>query len=281
MGGDELAKQLRVPENEGSLSFIRLNREINYTNVPRILPSGVENADRFIGIEISFTPELDEYMGVRNVKRGVEPHGELRTQIRHQLKKWIPQARKEIQNLWGEASRQSKEAEGEHSEILEAVKKADLTLPKHRGPRPSPDTDKKHLDKLAKDMGHSNSDDKGKYLERISDLPFIVETVDFPGMNFIDIQHLSHQTIVRLNLRHPFYQELWKPIRAIADAPAGSVSADEAAQTGRRAIEALTLLIIAYAKAESMDVDPIRFTDLRGDWGKFLQTLMGKVKDIL
>ncbi|MCY4134510.1 MAG: ATP-binding protein [bacterium] len=281
MGGDELARQLRVPENEGSLSFVRLEREINYTNVPRILPSGVENADRFIGIEIQFTPELDEYMGVRNVKRGVEPHGELRTLIRRQLKKWIPQARKEIQNLWGEASRQSREADGEHSEILEAVKKADLTLPKHKGPRPSPDTDKEQLDKLAKDMGHANSGDKDKYLERISDLPFVVETVDFPGMNFIDIQHLSYQTIVRLNLRHPFYQELWKPIRAIADAPPSSVSGDEAAQTARRTMEALTLLIIAYAKAESMDADPTRFTELRDDWGKFLRTLMGKVKDVL
>ncbi|MCQ3812332.1 MAG: ATP-binding protein [Acidimicrobiia bacterium] len=281
MGGDELARQLRVPENEGSLSFVRLEREINYTNVPRILPAGVENADRFIGIEIQFTPELDDYMGVRNVKRGVEPHGELRALIRRQLKKWIPQARKEIQDLWGEASRQSREAEGEHSEILEAVKKADLTLPKHKVPRPSPDADKEQLDQLAKDLGHEDPKDKDEYLKRISDLPFVVETVDFPGMNFIDIQHLSHQTIVRLNLRHSFYQELWKPIRAIADAPAGSVSGDEAAQTARRATEALTLLVIAYAKAESMDADPTRFIELRDDWGKFLRTLMGKVKDIL
>ena len=35
MGGDELALRLRIPDNEGSLSFVRLEREINYTNVPK------------------------------------------------------------------------------------------------------------------------------------------------------------------------------------------------------------------------------------------------------
>ncbi|MXZ77089.1 MAG: hypothetical protein F4Z06_02280 [Acidimicrobiia bacterium] len=280
-GGDDLAIQLRAPENEGSLSFVRLEREINYTNVPRILPTGVQPSDRFIGIEVQFTPELDDYMGVRNVKRGVEPHGDLRALIRDHLKKWIPQAREEIQNQWGEASKKSKEAEGEHSGILEAVKKADRTLPKRKGPRPAPDRDKEILDKLAEDVGYDKPDEKDDYLSRISELPFIVETVDFPGMSFIDIQHLSHQIIVRLNLRHPFYQELWQPIRSIADAPAGSVSGDEATHTARRTMEALTLLIIAYAKAESMDPEPAKFVELRDDWGKFLRSLMGKVKDVL
>ena len=57
--GDEFAHRLRVPENKGRISFLRLDREINYNNVPRIFPRGVEDSDRYIGIEVSFTPELD------------------------------------------------------------------------------------------------------------------------------------------------------------------------------------------------------------------------------
>lgn len=281
MGGDELAQKLRIPDNEGSLSFVRLEREINYTNVPRILPGGVLDLDRFIGIEIQFTPDLDEYMGVRNVKRGVEPHGDLRNMIRAQLKKWIPQARDEIQNLWGTAAKQAKEADGEHSDLLEAVRKADRTLPKSKVPPTERDREEAILEKLAEDTGHTDRDSKAAYIKRISDLPYVVETVDFPGMSFIDVQHLSHQIIIRLNLRHSFYQELWKPISDIAGAPAGSVSGDEATRTARRTKEALTLLVIAYAKAESMDVDPAKFTELRDDWGKFLRSLMGKIKDVL
>ena len=281
MGGDELAQKLRIPDNEGSLSFVRLEREINYTNVPRILPGGVLDLDRFIGIEIQFTPELDEYMGVRNVKRGVEPHGDLRNLIRGQLKKWIPQARDEIQNLWGVAAKQTRETDGEHSDLLEAVKKADRTLPKSKVRPTKRDREEEILDKLAEDTGHSEPTSKAEYLKRIADLPYVVETVDFPGMSFIDIQHLSHQIIIRLNIRHSFYQELWKPISDIAGAPAGSVSGDEATRTARRTKEALTLLVIAYAKAESMDVDPAKFMELRDDWGKYLRSLMGKIKDVL
>lgn len=61
LGRDELARKLRVPENEGQVSFVRLNREVSYTNVPRIFPRGVEEPDRFIGIEVAFSPALDDY----------------------------------------------------------------------------------------------------------------------------------------------------------------------------------------------------------------------------
>jgi hypothetical protein len=280
-GGDKLATDLRVPENLGSLSFVRLDREINYTNVPKILPLGVQDPDRFIGIEVSFTPLLDEFMGVRHVKRGVEPHGDLRALLRKQLERWIPQARDMIQDIWGEVSRATKDEAGEHTELMDAVAKVDRTLPKSRSKGLGEDEERKLLEQLARDLHKENQEAQKEYLERISKLPYVLETVDFPGSNFIDVKHLSHQIIVRLNERHPFYQELWQPIKDIASAPAGSVSGDEATRTARRTLEALTLLVIAYAKAESMDPNPTKFEELRDDWGKFLRSLMGKIKDVL
>jgi hypothetical protein len=170
---------------------------------------------------------------------------------------------------------------GEHADILDAVKKADRTLTKSKAEGPGPEREKQILEKLAEDTGHQKPDEKTEYLKRIADLPFVVETVDFPGMSFIDVQHLSNQIIIRLNSRHPFYEELWQPIKVTAEAPAGSVSGDEATRTARRTMEALILLVIAYAKAESMDRDPARFMELRDDWGKFLRSLMGNVKDVI
>ncbi len=53
-------------------------------------------------------------------------------------------------------------------------------------------------------------------------------------------------------------------------------------ESAKRTIEALTLLIIAYGKAESMDENPReRYGDLRIYWGQFSESLMGKVKDII
>lgn len=281
-GDDSLAKRLRVPENEGAISFLRLDREINYTNVPRILPSGVQTPDRFIGIEVSFSPELDEYFGVRHVKRGVEPTGDLRDKIRGLLGKFIPEARQMIQNRWGEVSRKEQEHAGEHIGITERVKEANRTLPKGRAKEVESEEEREHsLTKLAEDVGKVDKEEQAAYLERVRDLPFVVESVDFPGSQFIDIQHFSNQVLIRLNTRHRFYRELWEPIREIAGQDPGTVSGEQAVKTARRTIEALSLLIVAYGKAESMDENPgENFGDLRNYWGQFLDTLLGKVKEV-
>ena len=62
----------------------------------------------------------------------------------------------------------------------------------------------------------------------------------------------------------------------------GSVSGADAVKAARRTIEALTLLLIAYGKAESMHENPHdQYGELRSFWGQFLSSLMGKVKDVI
>ena len=283
MGGDSLAKQLRVPENEGSLSFVRKNREVAYSNVPRILPGGVIEMDRFIGIEVSFDPELDEYFGIRNVKRGVEPHGELRDKLREQLRKFIPIARKQIEEIWGAASREQHEASGEHSAILDAVKDVDAVMPKPRVElEPEAPKPEDVLKELAEDVGFAKPEEQKKYVDDKKDLPFVVESVSFPGSNFISTTHVAGKVIIRLNTRHRFYREMWEPLKAISERDAGTVSGDEAVKAARRTIEAMTLLLIAYGKAESMHPNPVeQYGELTDFWGQFLATLLTKVKNVL
>jgi hypothetical protein len=276
-------KTLRLQDNQGAISFVRFNREINYTNVPRIFPKGVEDRDRFIGIEVAFKPELDSYFGVRNVKRGVEPHDELRTKIRTFLNKYIEEARNSLNNLWGEVAKKSNKGSGEHLPVVQAVKEANLTLPKSRVKTKIPDQEKAQIiEDLARDVVGKDKKKQEEYREAIKDLPFVVESVDFPGNLLIDTQHIDGKVIILLNTRHRFYREMWEPLRRIADAMPGSISGDEATKAARRSIEALTLLIIAYGKAESMDDNPREhFSELRSDWGKFTESLMGKVKDVI
>lgn len=283
MGGDSLAKQLRVPENEGALSFVRKDREVAYSSVPRILPSGVQESDRYIGIEVSFDPELDDYFGIRNVKRGVEPHGELRDKVRALLARFIPAARKMLEESWGAVAREEHEASGEHQPILAAVQKVDPVMPKPRVEVPSSDQDADTaLKELAEDAGFSKPEDQKKYVEDKKDLPFIVESVSFPGNVFVSTTHVAGKVIIRLNTRHPFYREMWEPLKAISERDAGTVSGEEAVKAARRTIEALTLLLIAYGKAESMHANPVeQYGDLTQYWGQFLSTLLNKVKNVL
>jgi hypothetical protein len=287
-GGDDLAHRLRVPENQGRISFLRLDREINYNNVPRIFPRGVEEPDRFVGIEVAFSPELDEFFGVRHVKRGVEPHGQLRTKLREILKKALPTARDEIERIWGLGRSGTKETQtSKPSPILDAAKNADRKLPKGRVKAPETQGERDRvLDDLAHDVVVGEGEDKDrerqKYLDKIQDLPFVVEPISFAGSNFIELEHLPDKIIIRLNTRHRFYREMWEPIEEIAKREAGSVSGAEAVRAARRTVEALTLMLIAYGKSESMDGDPReRYGDLRMYWGQFLDSLMSKVKNVV
>lgn len=283
LGGDTLARSLRIPENEGAISFVRKNREVAYSNVPRILPGGVQEMDRFIGIEVSFDPELDDYFGIRNVKRGVEPHGELRDKLREYLKKHIPSARKLIDETWGTAAREQHEASGEHAAILDAVKNVDAVMPK---PRVEPQVDTPPADvalkELAEDAGFTKPDDQKKYVEDKKNLPFVIESVNFPGNVFMSTTHVANQVIIRLNTRHPFYREMWEPLKAISERDPGTVSGDEAVKAARRSVEAMSLLLISYGKAESMHTNPVdQYGDLTQYWGQFLGTLLNKVKNVL
>lgn len=282
LGKDNLAKALRVPENEGSISFLRLDREISYTNVPRIFPRGVQDPDRFIGITVSFSPELDEYFGVRNVKRGAEPQEQLRDKIRGLLSGAVAEARKRLDQYWGEAQREAREHSGEHGPILEAVAEANRTMPKGRAegdPEPEQAFEDLATDVLGSD---ASGQERDEYLGRVKDLPFVVESVDFPGKQFIDVKHIDGKVIIELNTRHRFYREMWAPLRVIADSEPGAGHSSESVLTARRTIEALTLMLIAYGKAESMNENPNeQYGELRDYWGMFLDSMMGKVKDVL
>ncbi len=283
MGGDELAKQLRVPENEGAISFVRLDREVSYTNVPRIFPRGVDEPDRFIGIEVAFKPDVDTFFGVKNVKRGVEPHGELRDKIRKLLAKHLKTARDLLEEQWGKAAKEEQDNLGEHNPITSAAKEANRLMPKGRaGTASTKEQENQVLTDLATDVVGDDEEARKKYLEKIKDEPFVVESVNWPGNKFIDVQHVTNKVIVRLNTRHRFYREMWEPIKGIAQRDAGSVTGEEAVKAARRTIEALTLLLIAYGKAESMDDDPKqKYGDLTNYWGHFLDTLMTKVKGVV
>lgn len=282
-GGDNVAKLLRVPQNQGAISFLRLDREINYTPVPRILPGGVLDIDRFIGIEVQFTPEMDEYFGVRHVKRGVEPHGDLRDKIRERLARHIPQARKKIEEQHDAAAQRDEDAAGEHAAVTDALNETNRKLPKGKVQSEEGDDEKRDaaLEELAEDIGKDTEEEKDDYVERTRKLPFVIESVSFPGQSFVDVRHFSDQIIIELNTRHRFYRELWEPIKEIAEQDPGTVSGEQAVRAARRTVEALTLLIAAYAKAESMDQDPNQYKDLRNYWGQFLDTLMGKIKNVV
>lgn len=291
MGGDDLAQDLNIPGTEGYISFVRLDREIAFTKPPQIFPSAVEDGDRFIGIEVEFDPELDDFFGVKNVKRGVEPQDELRDAIRENLKSPVRSARKERTKIWDEAAGPSGDSgdDGPEDSVEDALKDANRTMPGGRAePTESEEDPEDILNDLASDVVGDDEESQIEYIEEIREkgLPFIIEPVGWRGQNFIDLNFIKEEgerrVIITINTRHRFYKEMYAPLFEMAGKDPSEITQHEAKRTASRAAEALLLMITAYAKAESMHEHPHdQYGDLRMHWGQFLHTLMRDVRSVL
>lgn len=267
-------------DNAGRISIMRNGREIYYDIVPRILPSGVDKIDRYIGIEVSFPAELDKYFQVRNVKRGAEPVSKLREELREWLKLPVIQARKEIRLHWKEVeiSQQTNTGSQRSPEASNAVAKAEETSPKGQaGLGMTEEEQNAEIDQIIEDMG-IDPDLEPETVEEvkktIAELPISMVDAGWPGKELMDITHLNGKATVKLNSRHPFISEVYDGLRKMSGVMPENLDPVEMHTMIRKAWNGLEVLFMAYAKAENLHADPEVFDNLRTYWGQHTQAYM-------
>ncbi len=282
-------REHRIHENQG-VSILRAKREIFHGILPRFYPSATEEIDRWFGIEISFEPELDECFRVKNVKKGAEPVEGLRDALKTRLDKAIRAARKRIQDTYIAQDSKEKAEERIHEEAERIAVETEKTAPKARSGADVTGVEREaKLDEIATEASNAASEQgtaappatPGEIKERIKQLPLSIIDTQWPGKEFIHIEHLGTNTIVKLNNKHPFFTRIYAPVLKAAGVLNGKeeakeeMTAEEFQQTARILHVGLDLLIMAYAKAESMDPDPdAKYGDLRTQWGMFLYNLI-------
>ncbi|WP_176050839.1 ATP-binding protein [Burkholderia sp. BCC1644] len=281
--GREDFKDLYIPDNEGKLSILRNGREIYYEIVPKLLPHGVDIVDRFIGIEVSFPAELDEYFQVRNVKRGAEPVLKLREQLRTALSKPVAYARKEVRRYWGEVEQQKSLATGDnHVPAHEAVDQFERTAPQGQAGfgDPNPEAVDKTMEELADDLeldvSQPEDREKVKWIRKsFEERALTVVDAGWPGKELIDIRHLHGKAIVKFNTRHPFFAEMVLPLKNMAAQAPDELSVDDVSALLKKLSSGIDLLLLAYAKAENMHREPEEaYGELRSHWGLFTSGLI-------
>ena len=100
--------------------------------------------------------------------------------------------------------------------------------------------------------------------------PYSIEPVNYPKMVLFDTVHLLNNTIIKLNVNHPFYKNVLQPL-------CGDLSEPEANQERQNIKNAILLLLFAYAKAESMfENHEAVFDNLRSQWGSALATALSE-----
>ncbi len=278
-GGSPEAKKRRIHENEG-FSILRADREVLYGHVPFMTGNkGAAKAldiDRFWGCEISFPPELDDYFQVRYIKRGAEPVEGLKEQIRTEIMKYIPSARKMIHELFAK----NEAASNQGANVFEA---AETTMAGiiHNLPlglsakNMTPEETERKLNLVAQESLDTKRTDKQeqkeavyKKKEELKSKPFSVEPVSYPKSFLFDTVHTPNSEIIKLNVNHPFYEKVMKPLCGI-DSEGGSW---EVSAANKKVWDAMLMLLFAYAKAETMfdQSNNSLFDSLKSQWGAIL-----------
>ena len=291
-------RERRIVENE-PLSIVRAKREIFWDIIPKFYPDGVREIARWIGVEISFEPMLDEAFQVRNVKRGVEPVDELRHALRKMIQPNMMTLVKRVRNVWIANSNAQKTVKGVHSAAEDIAADAEETSVKSRAGRDTPSaTKQKRLEEVAAravkalPLGDNEATPDPQAVaaveERVKKLPYSIVDDQWPGSEFFATEHLGNKTIVTYNNRHPFFTKVYSKILAAAglhsdEEDGETLDPKEVAEAARIVQVGLDLLIVAYAKGEAMDDDESNrplYDSLRTQWGLFLSQMVQKLPDV-
>lgn len=276
-GGSTEAKKRKIDKNEG-VSILRADREVFYGHVPYITGKKGEaksdDKDRWWGCEISFPPELDHDFQVRYIKRGAEPTADLRDQIRAAIGDVVQTARKMVQETWNVNKSEESKKSGNFGKAEETMAKAGFILPKSKkGKDLTEFEDEERVDALASAALGNERDDVQKKEQKKAEIrkkPYSIEPVSYPKTILFDTVHLLNNTIIKLNVNHPFYKNVLQPL-------CGDLSESEVSRERQDIKNAILLLLFAYAKAESMfDNHEDLFETLRSQWGTALATALSE-----
>lgn len=279
---DRDIREFQIADSAGKISMVRNGREINYDIVPRLLPAGIDKVDRYIGIEVKFPAALDEFFQVRNVKRGAVPVRKLREELRSWLDRPIRQARREIREHWGEVETRERANTNAYEKVTDAVAQVEKTSPRGQAGRDLSETETSQIiDEILEDLkvtGSEDQDSLDNVRKRIDEKPITLVDAQWPGSDLFRIRHLNGRAIVEINHRHPVWRDAFDPLKKAADDGGAGATEQELVALIRQASVAIEVLVLAYAKAENLHLDPDKqFEQLRTYWGTFTKAYMGEV----
>jgi hypothetical protein len=277
--GDKQFDKLQIPDNAGKISFLRHGREISYAVVPKMLKSdssGIGRVDRYVGIEVSFPPALDEYFQVKHIKRGAEPIDKLREELKTALEKPVDTARKRIRHLWDDTKKSSQsqspsDVSGGRTDVENVAQGAEPGMPTGKGGQTvTPDQETQALRDAAIEVGIIDEQKQSEFIAAAKQKPIVAVDTPWPGKGLLDIEHLTHTILVHINRKHPFIQQVYLPLKDASDRQCEGLNSDTIATLLKEAVDGMDLLLFAYAKAENQSKTPEEdYGELREDWGKF------------
>lgn len=265
-GGSAKVRDRFIHHNEG-LSIVRNKREVFYGHVPWWPGDKFQEIDRWWGGEVAFDAVLDYSFSVRNIKRGAVPLGELKKLLSDKIEPTRKTALQEVRRVWTKAAKAEEQHKTErHKRAEEIAKRHDNALPKSQKRQEMTEEETESL--IDAILQGKSAEERARWRERFRSQPFVIDEDTWRGSEFLEIKHLGGQDVLIYNNGHRFHRVL----DTISKQIQGSDSS-QAAGTLRALVD---LLLISYAKAESMlpDEHAASTEQLRSFWGNFLREYM-------
>lgn len=256
------------------VSILRNDREVFAGSMPKLtIRHSVTHWSR---IQIDFPGVLDEAFGVAANKQGVRLKGYVADAIKEAIGEEIATVNDEIRRYQSEHSAARPPAQPSASEARAG--EADAFQQKPLAGSPTPEEEAQldaNLRGLAATLKRDNESEEQSF-ERIKKSKYIIDFKHDDYWPFYDVKHRFGRVILTINTAHPFFGELYDPVRKMA-APQVTAEGEDSEVSPTEGkpgpILALDLLLLSLARTQSRitaaDEDSRKLLDnLRREWSE-------------
>jgi hypothetical protein len=190
-------------------------------------------------------------------------------------------ARTQIQSHWDAQDSAEQREAGVHAQAEEiAAKTADLSPKPRAGQETTDDERERKIREAAEILTKDAPEDREHIEAEIRKRPVTIIPQSWPGNELFEIDHLGTTVLVKLNMRHAFYREVYSKLLAAIDSAPVETNTGEPG-VARLAQVGIDLLILAYARAEGMRADATDYySELKPHWGLHLKNLIQEQKNL-
>jgi hypothetical protein len=253
--------------DENSVSILRNDREVFAGSMAWLTTR--HSVTHWYRVQIDFHGVLDEAFGVAANKQGVRLKGYVQDAIKEAIGEEITTINEEIKRF--QAQQASARAPGRSASEVRAGD-AD---PHQRDPLPPTVTDPAEVAQLEANLRglaislKRDGETEEQAFERVKNSKYILAFHHDEYWPFYDVKHRFDRVILTINTAHPFFTNLYEPLRKLGLQTAAEVEEGVVApaEEQSRPLMALELLLLSLARTQS------RLSNVSDDGRKLLDTL--------
>jgi hypothetical protein len=252
--------------NDMTVSILRNDREVFAGPMPELTTR--HSVTNWYRVQIDFPGALDEAFGVAANKQGVRLKNYVMEALKKEFGDDISSLNEELKRYHGLQASARAAAKPTASELR--ATEADPFQAKPLAPLTSEEEDQldQNLRALAVTLRRDGETDQQAF-ERVKVSKYLIEYKHDDFWPFYHVEHKFGRVILYINTAHPFFSELYDPIRKLSMGSNGENEQAQSAPTETQSgpIVALELLLLSLAKAQG------QLAGASDDSRKLLETL--------